>query len=109
MGYFSGFNALMHRVIPRNWGPHMTALMSKVHYNLKFWIKDLMARADGPTGLFIAGFLLRFWKGGIRSREGYGHRSLEPLKGHLNRFEWCSNLLRGLFGNGRVGQVYYRQ
>ena len=87
----------------------MTALMSKVHYNLKFWIKDLMARADGPTGLFIAGFLLRFWKGGIRSREGYGHRSLEPLKGHLNRFEWCSNLLRGLFGNGRVGQVYYRQ
>jgi len=44
------------------------------------------ARAEGLTRLLFAGLLLRFGKGGLRSREGDGHSRFEPLERRLIRF-----------------------
>jgi hypothetical protein len=41
MGHFSAVGVLMHRVIHRNWGPHIGAIIYETHHMCGLWINDL--------------------------------------------------------------------
>jgi hypothetical protein len=40
MGHFSAVDVLMHRVIHRNWGPHIGALTYKTQVNIALGTND---------------------------------------------------------------------